>query len=332
MTAFATQAGNPHWQWWVERNGGPRPVPGYIGFIRGALPKVKAVPPDELPASKLFKGVGLAVLQSDLKDGANSVQIQFKSSPFGTQSHGYEANNSFLLWGYGKRLLVRSGYRDSYGSAHHRGWMWSPRSVNTITVNDRGQRPHSPSSTGEITTFRTTPDLDLVVGRAGLHKRAIIFAKPEVFIVADWIQGKGPSKFDYRLHGLKKFKWTGQNDVQITDGDVTCDIEFVSPENLTLSQTNQYDPNPRPRIKLREWHLTATVPERTGSTKFIAVYRVRRGEARPLEVSMSTIGGNRILRVSTSAGRLTATLPLDSDLKVEAGLEKAGRQLAEVRE
>ena len=102
---------------------------GYIGFIRGGLPKVQAIPPDELAGSRLFKGIGQAYLNTNITDAGNSVQVVFKSSPFGTQSHGYEANNSFLLWGYGKRLLIRSGYRDSYGSAHHKEWMWSTRSV-----------------------------------------------------------------------------------------------------------------------------------------------------------------------------------------------------------
>jgi Domain of unknown function (DUF4962)/Heparinase II/III-like protein len=317
MTAFATQAGNPYWLWWVERNGGPRPVPGYIGFVRGALPKVPAKAPDDLPPSKLFAGVGLAVLQSGLADASRTVQIQFKSSPFGTQSHGYEANNAFLLWGYGKRLLIRSGYRDSYGSAHHRDWMWSPRSVNTITVNDRGQRPHSPSSVGRIERFETSAKLDLAVGRAGNHKRAIIYAKPDIIVVADWIRGQGPSKFDYRLHALTKFGFENQHAVAVTAGKVTLDIDFVAPAGLSLSQTDQYDPNPRPRIKLREWHLTATAPERKESEFFLTVFRVRRGEAEPLSTSFE----DRTLTVETAQGTLRLKLPTDPAEQLEATLE-----------
>jgi Domain of unknown function (DUF4962)/Heparinase II/III-like protein len=317
MTAFAVQAGNPHWQWWVERNGGPRPVPGYIGFVRGALPKVEAKRPDDLSPSKVFRGVGLAVLQSNLADARESVQIQFKSSPFGTQSHGYEANNSFLLWGYGKRLLIRSGYRDSYGSAHHRDWMWSPRSVNTITVNGLGQRPHSAGSVGRIARFETTPTLDVVVGRAGNHKRAIVFAKPDLFVVVDWIKGQGPSRFDYRLHALTKFAFRDQRSVQVTAADVTLDIEFVVPKGLKLEQTDQYDPNPRPRIKLREWHLTATAPERKDAEVFVTVFRVRRGkaESQPTEFQ----GG--VLEVRTRDLELRVRIPTDPGGKLEATLE-----------
>ncbi|MHC4521191.1 MAG: heparinase II/III domain-containing protein, partial [Planctomycetota bacterium] len=119
--------------------------------------------------------------------------MAFKSSPFGTQSHGYESNNSFLLWAYGKRLLIRSGYRDIYGSAHHQNWMWSTRSVNNITINGQDQMKHTARAQGRITAFETTPALDVVIGDATdsyaegveLFKRAIIFVKPDLIIVYD---------------------------------------------------------------------------------------------------------------------------------------------------
>ena len=127
------------------------------------------------------------------------MQVVFKSSPFGTQSHGYEANNSFLLWAYGKRLLIRSGYRDSYGSTHHREWMWSTRSVNNITVNGQGQGRRTAKAQGELIAFKTTPDIDIVVGEAGQaydtplkrFTRPIIFVKPELMIVYDRLEALG---------------------------------------------------------------------------------------------------------------------------------------------
>ena len=164
MSQFAAQAVNGHWQWYVEQMGGAKEIGGYIGFIRGTLPKVEAKPPDELPNSRLFKGTGQAYLNNDLNDAGKSVQVIFKSSPFGTQSHGNEANNSFVLWAYGKQLLVRSGHYDSYGSAHHSKWVWSTRSVNNITVNGRGQGKRTANARGDIVAFKTTPSIDIVAG------------------------------------------------------------------------------------------------------------------------------------------------------------------------
>jgi len=167
MSQLAAQAGNGHWQWYVEQMGGPVTTGGYIGFIRGALPKVKAEPPDKLPVSRLFSGTGQAYLNTTLKDAREDVQVVFKSSPFGTQSHGNEANNSFVLWAYGQRLLVRSGHYDSYGSDHHRNWVWSTRSVNNITVNGQGQGKRNAKAQGKIIAFKSTPSMDIVVGEAG---------------------------------------------------------------------------------------------------------------------------------------------------------------------
>ena len=41
MSELAAQAGNGHWQWYVEQMGGPTTTPGYVGFVRGTLPKAE---------------------------------------------------------------------------------------------------------------------------------------------------------------------------------------------------------------------------------------------------------------------------------------------------
>lgn len=45
--------------------------------------------------------------------------------------------------------------------------MWSTRSVNIITVDGQGQKPHSAASQGKITAFQTSPSIDIVAGEAG---------------------------------------------------------------------------------------------------------------------------------------------------------------------
>ncbi|GAG45805.1 unnamed protein product, partial [marine sediment metagenome] len=212
-----------------------------------------------------------------MTDARKSVQVIFKSSPFGTQSHGNEANNSFVLWAYGKRLLVRSGHYDSYGSAHHSNWVWSTRSVNNITANGLGQGKRTAQAQGKIVAFKTTPSMDIVVGEAGSayergildrFTRAIIFVKPELVIVYDRLEAKKPSTFEYWLHAINKISVEDQNRIRVENDDVVCDIDFLTPSDLTFKQTNKYDPKPRPRIKMREWHLTATTPEKKKRMEF----------------------------------------------------------------
>jgi len=335
MSQFAAQAGNGHWQWYVEKMGGAREMSGYIGFIRGTLPKVEAKQPNDLPSSRLFRGTGQAYLNSDLTDAGKSVQVIFKSSPFGTQSHGNEANNSFVLWAYGKQLLVRSGHYDSYGSAHHSNWVWSTRSVNNITVNGRGQGKRTAKARGEIVSFKTTPSMDIVVGEAGQayegnildrFTRSIIFVKPELVVVYDRLEAKEPSTFEYWLHAINKIDVENQHDIRVGNDDVVCDIDLLAPPGLTFKQTNEYDPNPRVRIKMREWHLTATTAEKKKGMEFVTLYRPHRtGDKVPDEASLEQIKGGYGLKVKLSDGEFAAVLATDESASLRAfGLKSKG--------
>ena len=335
MSILAAQAQNGHWQWYVEQLGGPIESGGYVGFIRGAIDKVKPIPPDDFALSRLYKGIGQAYLNSSIIDANESVQVVFKSSPFGSRSHGYEANNSFLLWGYGKRLLIRSGRRDSYGSKHHENWMWSTRSVNNITVNGKGQRKHTSEATGKITDFKTNGSIDIVIGEAaGAYEidverftRAIIFVKPELVIVYDRLIADEPATFEYWLHAVNKIDVKDQHNVQVKNGDVLCDIDFLTPAGLSFSQTDQYDPNPQPRIKLREWHLTATTLVKKKQTEFVTLYRVHRdNKIVPQKADLKVVEGGYVLKTRISNGQVTALLPTDdsADLKSD-GLKTKGQ-------
>lgn len=350
MTVLAAQSGNPHWQWYVEQLGGPLKSGGYIGFLRGTLPEVQPAAPEGLPTSRLFRGTGQAYLNTRLDDAEQSVQIVFKSSPFGTQSHGYEANNSFQLWAYGQRMLIRSGYRDIYGSDHHRNWMWSTRSVNNITVSGRGQLKHSAASQGRVSFFRTMPALDVVVGEAAeayresaavdhdsrqldRFTRAIVFAKPDLVIVFDRLVAREPETFQYWLHALNEFEIQSPARIGARAGDVVCPIQFLAPAELEFTQTDQFDPNPRQRIKLREWHLTGSTPSPAKSVEFVTVMRPhRQAESAPEPAKLEKLDGGYVLTAVVDGGTLAALLPTDDQALLEAhGLSSRGAIVIERR-
>ena len=334
MSQLAAQAGNGHWQWYVEQMGGPRPTSGYIGFIRGALPKVEPKAPDDLPVSRLLRGTGQAYLNTTLSSADQDVQVIFKSSPMGTQSHGNAGNNSFVLWAYGQRLLIRTGHYYNYGGPHHRDWIWSTRSVNNITVDGRGQSKRTAKAKGKIVAFKTTPSIDIVVGEAGQayeqplerFTRAVIFVKPELVVVYDRLEAKEPATFGYWLHAVKKIAVEDQHNIQVRSDDVVCDIDFLTPSGLSFEQTDQYDPNPIPRIKLREWHLTATTPGKKKRMEFVTLYRPHRIEEQiPSQASLERIKGGYALKVKLSDGDFTALLPTDDRAILNAqGLRSKG--------
>jgi len=332
VSQLAAQSGNGHWQWYVDQMGGTGKASGYIGFVRGALPKVAPKPPSDLPTSRLFSGIGQVYLNTTIVNADDDVQVVFKSSPFGTQSHGYEANNSFLLWAYGQRLLIRSGYRDIYGSDHHRNWMWSTRSVNNITVSGQGQGRRTAAARGRIVEFQTSPSIDIVSGEAGdayrtadgsdrpleRFTRTIVFVKPELLVVFDRLVARHDSSFEYWLHAVKEFQVESQRDIQLQVGKVGCKISLLAPDGLAFSQTNQYDPNPRPRVTLREWHLTATIPEKTKTVEFVALCRPHRIDERvPTRQQLERVDGGYVLKAGLSDGGT-----------VEVQLPKAAGKLA----
>lgn len=282
MTQLARLAGNPYWQWYVDQAGGKRAVGGYLGFLQGALPAVEARAPRDLPSSVLFPGTGVAVLHRDLADRAKDVQILLKASPMGTQSHGYESQNSFLLSVAGDPVLLRTGRRDLYGSPHHRRWMWETRSVNSVLVDGRGQETRSSRRLGEITRFSTSPQFDFVVGEAApayrgrlkRFSRAILFLKPGGIVVFDVLEAQEPSTFQWLLHAPRE--------MQVDAGTVVArgkreaaTLRFLHPGDLAITQTNRFDPPPQEWVELEQWHLTASTKRPRRTARFVTVIRPR---------------------------------------------------------
>ena len=319
MTVFAAQAGSPTWQWYVEQLGGPAPGGGWIGFLRSALPKVKARPPNDLATSRLFRGTGIAVLQSSLTSAADNVSVIFKSSPFGTQSHGYESQNSFLLYAFGERLLIRSGYRDSYGSQHHRKWMWQTKSTNSITVGGQGQTPHSASARGRITGFLTLPGAHFVEGEAAeayggrleTFRRQILFLEPDLIVIHDRLRAKDPSTFEWRLHAPAPFVHDpDQNGLFTTEnGAAACLVSFITPADLAFQQTDRFDTPPRERVQLVQHHLTAATDASERERTFVTVIRpYRSGSEAPPSPRMERDGDSH--RITSPVGTCEAALLL----------------------
>ena len=300
MTTLAAQARNPYWRWYVDAHGGPRYPNDYPSLLRRALPAPEGRAPTDRPTSRLFGGTGQAVLNSTLLDGRENVQVVFKSSPFGSQSHGYEAQNAFLLSAYGKPLLIRSGRRDSYGSDHHRHWMWQTKSVNSVLVNGEGQSPvHSSRSRGRITQFHTSPAIDYVEGDASgaygdrieSFRRAVLFLKPDAVVIVDDLAAPEPSSFDLLLHAPEPFEVDGTT-VRFRNGDAAGVVRFSSSAGLTITTTDRFDPPPRERIRLVEHHLTARTATPSRSTRFVTVVRTHRaGEEGPSLGSLERVDG-----------------------------------------
>ena len=54
---------------------------------------------------------------------------------------------------------------------------------------------------------------------------------------------------------------------------VACSLDVLIPETLEMMQTNQYDPNPQPKVTVREWHVVAKTVEKKPEAEFLLVLR-----------------------------------------------------------
>jgi len=187
--AWAAQPGShaPYWQWWRQQ-WKMHQAEGIAAILYAArLPPAPAPkPPTHLPPSKVFRGIGVASLHTNLLDSRQDVHLLFKSSPFGTQSHGHNPHNTFQLNAYGQALLTTCVYRDLHGSPFHYQWAHSTVAHNGVLVDGQGQIKHTAAPLGRIAHWQLTPQWDHVVGEAAdayegrllRFRRHVVLVKP----------------------------------------------------------------------------------------------------------------------------------------------------------
>ncbi len=323
VAVLAAGARNPHWKWYADNAGGDLGG-GYLGFLHAVQAgDLEAAPPADLPQSVCFHGTGVAALNSNLLDGRDNVQILFKSSPMGTQSHGYNSNNSFLLNIGGERVFRFTGRRDVYGSPHHRDWMWETKSGNAILVNGKGQKKHSADAKGRINSFSTSDEVDTIEGEtwdpdSGLvgWRRRIVFLKPDVVVMHDVLDAAEPSTFQWLLHAKGPFD-LGRGEAVWTGDPGRVRVRWLEPTDLAITQTDRYDVPPAEWTgwDLGEWHLTADAREPAAHREFVTVINV--GYADP-RVSMER---------DDDGARVLVTRP-SGTVEVWLGAEEFGARLA----
>lgn len=275
-----------YWRWWTE-SWGMKGEGGVLGFLYAAnlppLPEPK--PPTDLPQSAVFRGIGVASLHATLLDSKDDVHFLFKSSPFGTQSHGHNPHNTFQLNAYGEPLLVACTYRDLHGSKFHYQWVHSTVAQNGVLVNGEGQIKHTPAPHGKIADFKLTEKWDYIVGDAApayggklkRFRRHVAFAKPDVIVMYDDLAAAEPATFQFMLHALKEFAVDEKNasaTVELPKAGVS--VRYLSPTPLTFRQWDGFDPKPSKEFP-NQWHLEAGTKEKRGELGMLTVmipYRV----------------------------------------------------------
>lgn len=188
-------------------------------------PAVRPVPRDGLPTLRHFADMDLVSLRSDW--GKDATVLLFHAGPgpghrnmghprraemrgFGP-GHAHPDINAFSIFARGEWLAVDPGYSEVKDTRDH----------NTVIVNGKGQagegnawldywafqqRLPAPS----IRRVESHPDYDSLIGDAGniyvdearlaRFRRQVLFLKPNVFVVADDLAAREPSRFEWLLH------------------------------------------------------------------------------------------------------------------------------------
>ena len=278
----------PQWRWWAEQ-WRMTPAEGILGFLyRANLPALpEPRPPTNLPVSKVFHGIGVASLHTTLLDSADDVHLLFKSSPFGSQSHGHNPQNSFQLNAFGEALLTTCVYRDLHGSPFHTRWAWSTRAHNAVLVDGEGQIPHSASSTGRITAALLTQGWDYVEGDAlGAYggrltraRRKLLFFKPDLIVLCDHLAAPRPATFQFLLHGPSPFEVDARaGRLQLDRPRARLTVHYLSPVPLQFRQWEGYEPPPE-RPFPTQWHVEASTVEGRKQIQVLTVLQpVRAGQ------------------------------------------------------
>lgn len=280
-----------HWEWWKEQ-WRLNPASGVLGFLYSAnLPPIPspALPPTDIPPSRVFEGIGVASLHNTLLDSRDDVHFLFKSSPFGSMSHGHNPQNSFQLNAYGEALLTTCVFRDTYGSPFHLQWAQSTRAHNAVLVNGQGQTPRNESengalSRGKIIDSRLTPEWDYLCGdaaeayggRLSRYYRRVVFVRPDLFLIYDDLVAKKPATFQFMLHAYQPFILDeAAKSFSVQQPQAVLTGRYLTAEPLSFRQWDGYDPKPElrdPKMVIpNQWHLEASTTERRLETGMLTV-------------------------------------------------------------
>jgi hypothetical protein len=334
---FIRDVKNPSWAWWAKQwKIADEPEEPVLGFLWGEMPPVAEKPPTTLPDSKLFSGIGVAMMNSTLTDAASNVQVRFKSSPMGRRSHGHDPHNAFTLNAYGEALLVNNVYRDLYGSPFHAKWCWETVSQNAMLVDGAGQVVHSAGPGGKIIAAEFKDGAGYVAGEASeayrgklkRYVRHMLHIKPDLVVMVDEAEAAEPSRFQFMLHGLREFNVdSAAQRLKLERGKAGVIVDYIAAEPLAFKQWSGYEPAPDQRYLESigrqgsipvQWHVEAATPRPATSVWNVTVMRpFKTGAPEP---------GRLILEQSDSTLRISGF-----DRAVSVELRRQGSDIAIVR-
>ena len=293
LYAFSSLLKDPYVRWYQRES--RRPVGRDLLTLATYDPGLKPKNPKDLPPGRVFPSVGLAGIHTALGDRQNDITLLFRSSPYGSVSHGHADQNAFVIEAFGRGLALATGYYPWYSSPHHHKWTRDTRSVCSVLVDGRGQDIRSWRARGRITAFECGEGYDYVEGEAAAaygarlkrFRRHVVHVRPGAFVMFDDLVAPGPSTFQWLLHAHDKIGIDGRV-LKVRRDPAAMNVHVLLPERVKFTQTDTYDPEPEGHEHKRgtyvnTWHLQASTAEPGRGARFLTVLLVhRRGREQEL--------------------------------------------------
>ena len=235
-------------KWMMEQVGGVDANLPTAYFTADSYDAVEAVAPSDYQLAHEFTDIGWINMTNDLMD-TNRILFTFKSSPYGSYNHSHADQNGIFIEAFGEPVLAHSGYYDSYGTEHHFKINQATAAHNTITVDTKGQKTQDMTADGSLTGYLTHLDFDLAMGDAtpaykgvlGKFERAVIYVRPDMFVVVDDLEGAGDrkSRFEFWLNTPKKAEaYEGGNGARLTNEGSVLDATVHYPQKVNTYYNN----------------------------------------------------------------------------------------------
>ncbi|MDP6542867.1 MAG: DUF4962 domain-containing protein [Phycisphaerae bacterium] len=286
LYAFSSLLDDPYLRWFHQASGRSRgrDLLTLMTYAPGVKPKV----PSDLPPARVFPAVGLASMHTALGEKDKDIALLFRSSPFGSVSHGHADQNAFTVDAFGRSLALATGFYPWYSSPHHHQWTRDTRSVCSVLVDGKGQVVRSWKARGRIVAFKSTRGYDYVAGEAAdayggrlkRFRRQIVHVRPGVFVIYDDLVAAKPSTFQWLLHAHDRIGVEGRV-LRVRRDPAAMDVHMLLPQQSTVSQDDKYMPEPEShKYKRRKyektWHLAVSTKQPESAGRFLNVLVVRR--------------------------------------------------------
>ena len=326
-------------------------------WLTPAMPE--PAPLSELPDARAFRDIGTVFMHSAIDRPDDNIFFEFKCSPYGSHGHSHNDQNCFNLAAFNEPLLIDTGYYHSYGDAHHAGWTMTTQAHNAILVDGTGQPNGNITAYGRLLAFEQGDEYAYCAGEAkwayrevklDRFTRQVLWLKPDLLFLYDQLEAPEPHTYQWLLHAERQIAVDEAQQTVVAAGEKgACRVALLAPENLSFSQTDEFDPPAKRWRKDRkfdmpnQWHLTASTREPAASQRFLAVIEVtRQGEpfaARVEAVSDQGWLGVRVNRQGSEvvAGFADALMGLDgshpvADIRLGPVAAQAYAVAAELRD